>query len=67
MMNIISFNASSRQITKLRRGCKVRIKKGTGFDIVVNLENYKLVNRAFSKNKHIDLKLSPEELELNYN
>lgn len=64
-MHLISFNASPRQISKLRNGHKVRIKKGTGFNLVVHPENYKLVSRAFTRNKGTELKLSPEELELN--
>jgi len=64
-MNLISFDASQRQLSKLRNGHPVRIKKGTGFNLIVHPENYKLVNRAFTKNKGIQIKLSPEELEAN--
>ncbi len=62
---MISFDASPRQVSKLRNGHPVRIKRGTGFNLVVQPNNYKLVSRAFNKNKGIELKLSPEELDTN--
>lgn len=64
-MHLISFDASPRQVSKLRNGHKVRIKKGSGFNLVVNPSNYKLVSRAFTKNKGLELSLSPEELDIN--
>lgn len=64
-MHLISFDASARQLGKLRKGLPTRIKRGTGFNLVVNPNNYHLVSRAFTKNKGVDLKLSPEELEFN--
>jgi len=64
-MHLISFDASSRQLGKLKKGLPVRIKKGTGFNLVVNPSNYHLVSRAFGKNKGMELKLSPEELNVN--
>lgn len=64
-MHLISFDASPRQLSKLRNGHSVRIKKGSGFNLVVNPSNYHLVSRAFTKNKGIELKLSPEELDVN--
>lgn len=66
-MHLISFDASPRQVSKLRNGHSVRIKRGTGFNLVVNPGNYHLVNRSFTKNKGMELKLSPEELEVNRN
>ena len=64
-MHLISFDASPRQVSKLRNGHAVRIKKGSGFNLVVSPQNYHLVSRAFTKNKGIELKLSPEELDVN--
>lgn len=66
-MHLISFDASPRQLSKIRNGHSVRIKKGSGFNLVVHPNNYNLVSRAFSKNKGIQLKLSPEEIEANQN
>lgn len=64
-MHLISFSASPKQLSKLRNGHKVRIKKGTGFNLVVNPQNYHLVTRAFTKNKGVDVSLSPEEIQHN--
>jgi hypothetical protein len=64
-MHLISFDASPRQVSKLRNGHKVRIKKGSGFNLVVSPSNYHIVSRAFKKNKGVELSLSPEELDEN--
>jgi len=64
-MHIIPINASPKQLSKLRNGHSVRIKQGTGFNLIVHPENYHLVSRAFAKNKGIEIKLSPEEIESN--
>ena len=64
-MHLISFDASPRQVSKLRNGHPVRIKRGSGFNVVVNPGNYNLVSRAFRNNKGVQLKLSPEELDVN--
>lgn len=64
-MHLVGIDASDRQLSKLRNGHKVRIKKGTGFNLIVHPENYHLVHRAFAKGKATDIQLSPEELEAN--
>jgi hypothetical protein len=64
-MHLISFDASPKQLSKLRNGHRVRIKKGKGFNLVVNPGNYNLVSRAFTKNKGVDIQLSEDELNLN--
>ena len=66
-MHLISFDASPKQLSKIRNGHSVRIKKGSGFNLVVHPGNYHLVSRAFTKNKGVQLKLSPEEIETNEN
>ena len=50
-MRLISINVSPHQLRKLKRGHKVRLIKGKGFNLIVNPENYKLASRAFTKNK----------------
>ena len=65
MHRIITIDASPKQLSKLRNGHAVRIKKGTGFNLVVHPETYNLVSRAFAKNKGMEIALSPEELEMN--
>ena len=64
-MHLISFDASPRQVSKIRNGHSVRIKKGRGFNLVVNPSTYHLVSRAFTKNKGVQIKLSDEELDAN--
>jgi hypothetical protein len=66
-MPIISVDASKGQISKLRNGHPVRIKKGSGFNIIVHPNTYNIVSRAFGRNKGVQLKLSNEELEANRN
>ncbi len=64
-MHLISFDASPRQASKLRNGHSVRIKKGKGFNLVVSPGTYHLVSRAFKSNKGSEIKLTPEEIEMN--
>ena len=64
-MNRISIDASPSQIRKLRKGHSVRVKKGTGFELMVHPKTYNIVSRAFSKNKGSQIALSPEELDAN--
>jgi len=64
-MHRISIDASPAQLRKLRKGQKVRVKKGTGFNIIVHPQTYNRVSRAFAKNKGLELELSQEELKHN--
>jgi hypothetical protein len=54
-MHTISIDASPAQLRKLRKGIKVRVKKGTGFNLIVHPETYNRVSRAFAKNKGLDI------------
>lgn len=65
MTHIVTIDASQKQLSKLRNGHPVRIKKGTGFNVIVHPQNYHLTSRAFAKNKGIEIRLSPEEIEMN--
>ena len=64
-MHLLPIDVSSRQLSKLRKGYPVRIKKGTGFNLVVSPNNYRLATRAFGQNKGLEIKLTPEELQAN--
>lgn len=64
-MHLVGIDASDRQLSKLRNGHRVRVKQGTGFNLLVHPENYHLVHRAFTKGKATDVKLTPEEIEDN--
>ena len=63
MQSIDIEHPTPKQLLKLRRGEKVRIKHGTGFNITVHPETYNLVARAFNKSKGVEIGLSPEELK----
>jgi hypothetical protein len=64
-MHVISINGSNAQKSKLRNGHKVRVKHGSGFNVIVNPSTYHVVSRAFLKNKGVTMQLSPEELAMN--
>jgi hypothetical protein len=66
-MPVISIDASKGQLSKLRNGHPVRIRKGSGFNVIVHPDTYHLVSRAFARNKGVQLKLSNEEIEANRN
>jgi hypothetical protein len=65
MHQILTIDASPKQLSKLRNGHAVRIKKGTGFNLIVNPSTYNLVTKAFMKDKGFQVQLSPEEIEFN--
>lgn len=65
MKHVLTIDASIPQLHKIRKGKKVRVKKGKGVHLIVNPTTYNLVSRAFSKGNGTDLKLSAEELEEN--
>jgi len=64
-MYLIDIEASPRQLSKLRNGHKVRVKKGTGCSLVVNPMMYDRISRSFGKSKAIDVQLTPEEIDAN--
>jgi hypothetical protein len=64
-MHTIQIDASPHQLRKLKKGHKVRVKKGTGFELLVHPTTYNIVSRAFNKGKGSQIQLSPEEQEAN--
>jgi hypothetical protein len=68
-MERIKIQISPKQMSKLRNGHKVRIKKpsieGGGINLLVSPENFSLVNRAFTRNKGSEIILSPQEILAN--
>lgn len=66
-MHCLKIDASPTQLRKLRKGGRIRIKKGMGFNLIVNPSSYKLATRAFTKNKGVDIQLNNEELTANRN
>lgn len=67
-MEQVKIQVSPKQMSKLRNGHKVRIKKpmaGTGVGLIVNPENFSNITKAFTKNKGSEIILSPQEILAN--
>lgn len=62
-MHELQIDASPSQIKRLHRGHKVRVKKGTGFCLIVHPQTYNIANRAFNKGKGAQLQLTQEEIQ----
>lgn len=64
-MHTLQIDASPAQMKRLHKGHRVRVKKGTGFELLVHPQTYNLVSRTFNKGKGAEIQLSPEEIEMN--
>ena len=64
-MEKLTIDASPTQLRSLRKGRRVRIKKGTGCNLIVHPATYHLVTRAFNKGKGSQIQLSSEEIDAN--
>jgi hypothetical protein len=64
-MHELQIDASPSQMRRLHKGHKVRVKKGTGFSLIVYPETYNIANHAFQKGKGSQLQLTPEEIQMN--
>lgn len=68
-MEQVRIQISPKQMSKLRNGHKVRIKKpameGGGVCLIVSPENFSLINKAFTRNKGSEIILSPQEILAN--
>ena len=67
MHHVLKIDASPVQLSKLRNGHAVRIRKGKGFNLIVHPETYHLASRAFARKKGVEIALSPQEIEANQN
>jgi len=65
-MHKISIDVSPHQLRKLKKGHKVRVKKGSGLELIVHPTTYDIVSKAFRKNKGSEIQLSEEELGHNF-
>ncbi len=69
MVHSVLVKASDKQLSKLRNGHKVRLQpptmEGEGCNLIVHPENYNLLSRSFSKNKGVQIQLTPEEVVSN--
>ena len=63
MQSIDIEHPTPKQLLKMYRGEKVRVRRGTGFNITVHPQTYNIVARAFNRSKGVDIGLSPEELK----
>jgi hypothetical protein len=64
-MHKIQIDVSPHQLRKLRKGHRVRVKKGEGLELIVHPNTYNIVSRAFNKGKGSEIQLSAEELQAN--
>jgi len=67
-MERICVSCSAKQKSRLKNGHKVRVKKGMkgkGVELMVMTPNARLMNKAFGKEKGIEIALSPEEIAHN--
>lgn len=67
-MEAIRIQVSPKQMSKLRNGKKVRVKKemeGGGITLLVEPSNYSLMTKTFSRNKGVELVLNPSEIMAN--
>lgn len=66
-MHILPLDISEKQQSRLRNGHPVRVKHGTGVNVVVSPSTYNVAYRAFSKGKASTVTLTPEEININKN
>ena len=64
-MSSIQIDISPSQMRKIKKGLPVRVKKGTGFNLLVKPSTYKIVSKAFNKGLGAQISLSPEEVSMN--
>jgi hypothetical protein len=68
IMEVVSIDASPNQLSRLRNGHKVRVRRGGvhGCGLVVHPSHHAVMKRNFDKGKAVDVQLSPEELLANH-
>ena len=64
-MKRISVDATPKQISRLRNGHSVRLKKGTGLILLVHPGRFDVMSKTFQRGKARTVALSPEELLAN--
>lgn len=64
-MSSIQIDISPSQMKKIKKGLPVRVKKGTGFNLLVSPSTYNIVTKSFNKGVGSQIRLSPEEIEMN--
>lgn len=64
-MSSIQIDISPSQMRKIKKGLPVRVKKGTGFNLLVHPSTYNIVSKSFNKGLGAQISLSPEEIQMN--
>jgi hypothetical protein len=64
-MHVVGIDVSHKQLSKLRNGHPVRIRKGKGFNLLVHPERYDIITQTFGRGKALQVALSPEEINAN--
>ena len=65
-MNSVSIaKPSSRVLGRMKKGSTVRIKEGSGMNLLVMPSNYNQITRTFSQGKGLHVALSPDEIHHN--
>lgn len=64
-MNKLSIDVSPKQLSRLRNGHRVRVKQGTGVNLLVDPSKFNSATRSFSRGSAYQMQLSPEELMAN--
>lgn len=62
MQNIQIDHLSPHQLRNMRKGEKIRIRKGEGLNLTVNPKTYNLVARAFNRDSGAHLNMTPEQI-----
>jgi hypothetical protein len=64
-MSSIQIDISPSQLRKIKKGLPVRVKKGTGFNLLVHPSTFNIVSKSFNKGVGAQITLSPEEIQMN--
>lgn len=62
MQNIQIDHLTPHQIRQMKKGSKIRIRKGEGLNLTVNPSTYNIVARAFNRDSGAQLNMSPEQI-----
>jgi hypothetical protein len=69
-MEVVEIGVSPKQLSKIRNGHKVRVKKpiaGKGICMIVKPEKFQVISKAFLRGRGAEISLSPEEIQANVN
>lgn len=64
-MHHITIDISGAQLKKLRKGHRVRVKRGSGFNLLVKPDTYSIITKSFQKDRGANIALDEDEIEAN--